>query len=142
MPQAQFAIATHNRRTPMRFVKLNKIIWLGAIALGIIINYPVQGKEPTVSAIRLNSAEVTQKRKLIPEWSLEDQSLQRTFQFKNFVEAIAFVNRLVEPAEKLAHHPDLAISYNKVTVTLTSHDAGGLTDADFTLAQQINRLAP
>ena len=56
-------------------------------------------------------------------------------------EAIAFVDRLVEPAEAAGHHPDLAISYNQVTVSLTSHDAGGLTQKDFALAQTISNIA-
>ena len=65
----------------------------------------------------------------------------RTFEFKDFVEAIAFVDKLVEPAEAAGHHPDLSISYNEVTVSLTSHDAGGLTSKDFELAQTISDLA-
>jgi 4a-hydroxytetrahydrobiopterin dehydratase len=56
------------------------------------------------------------------------------------VEAIAFVNQIVEPAEAAGHHPDLEISYNKVTVSLTTHDAGGLTSKDFDLAQVISKL--
>jgi 4a-hydroxytetrahydrobiopterin dehydratase len=50
------------------------------------------------------------------------------------------VNKLVEPAETAGHHPDLEISYNKVTISLTSHDAGGLTEKDFALARQISTL--
>lgn len=127
----------------MRFVKLYQMLVMAAIALslGTIINYPVQAKEPIVSTAKLNSAQVSQQRKAIPDWTLEDQSIQRTFTFKNFIEAVAFVNRLVEPAEKLGHHPDLIVTYGKVVVTLTSHDAGGLTLDDFALAQQIDRLA-
>lgn len=51
-----------------------------------------------------------------------------------------FVNKLVEPAEAAGHHPDLSISYNKVTVSLTSHDAGGLTESDFEMAKTISAL--
>lgn len=125
-------------------VKLKRLFWIGAIAfsLGTTLNYSVQGKEAIVSITKLNSAQISQQRKSVPDWALEEQSLQRTFKFKNFVEAVAFVNRLVEPAEKLGHHPDLIVSYGKVVVTLTTHDAGGLTLNDFMLAQQIDRLAP
>ena len=70
-------------------------------------------------------------------WELQGDAIQRIFKFKNFIEAIAFVNRIVEPAEAADHHPDLSISYNKVTVNLTTHDAGGLTEKDFDLAQAI-----
>jgi len=54
--------------------------------------------------------------------------------------AIAFVNKLVAPSEAAGHHPDIEISYNKVTVNLTTHDAGGLTEKDFALAQEISAL--
>ncbi len=73
-------------------------------------------------------------------WTVEGKQLQRTWTLNNFVEAIAFVNKLVEPSEKAGHHPDIAISYNKVTVSLTTHDAGGLTEKDFDLAKVISEL--
>jgi 4a-hydroxytetrahydrobiopterin dehydratase len=72
---------------------------------------------------------------------VEGKELRITRKFKNFVEAIAFVNQIVEPAEAAGHHPDLEISYNKVTVSLTTHDAGGLTSKDFDLAQVISKLS-
>ncbi|NJL51939.1 MAG: 4a-hydroxytetrahydrobiopterin dehydratase [Hydrococcus sp. SU_1_0] len=89
----------------------------------------------------LNQTEIDQKIKAVPEWRQLKQTITRTFEFKNFVEAIAFVDQLVEPAEAAGHHPDLTISYNKVTVSLSSHDAGGLTDKDFALAQTISNIA-
>ena len=88
----------------------------------------------------LTQTEIEQKMSTVPQWQQEGQTITRTFEFKNFVEAIDFVNKLVEPAETAAHHPDLAISYNKVTVSLTSHDAGGLTPKDFELARTISEL--
>jgi 4a-hydroxytetrahydrobiopterin dehydratase len=95
----------------------------------------------TANAMPLTQTDIDQKIKTVPEWRQFKQTITRTFEFKNFVEAIAFVNQLVEPAEAAGHHPDLTISYNKVTVSLTSHDAGGLTDKDFALAQTISNLA-
>lgn len=89
----------------------------------------------------LNQTEIEQKIQDIPQWQQKEQTITRTFKFKNFVKAIAFVNKLVEPAETAGHHPDLEISYNKVTVSLTSHDAGGLTQKDFDLAQTFSTLA-
>ncbi|GAB4155966.1 MAG: hypothetical protein Fur0046_35870 [Cyanobacteria bacterium J069] len=72
----------------------------------------------------------------LPDWRvINGQSLACTYQFDNFVEAIAFVNRLVEPAEAAAHHPDLTINYNRVALLLSTHDAGGLTELDFRVAQ-------
>ncbi|MBV5261328.1 4a-hydroxytetrahydrobiopterin dehydratase [Synechococcus moorigangaii CMS01] len=75
-----------------------------------------------------------------PQWSRVENKIQRLFKFKNFVEAIAFVNKLIDPAEAADHHPDLEISYNKVTVNLTTHDAGGLTQKDFDLAETFDTL--
>lgn len=88
----------------------------------------------------MSQAEIEQQIQTVPQWQQSGQTITRTFEFKNFVEAIAFVEQLVEPAEAAAHHPDLAISYNKVTVSLTSHDAGGLTAKDFELAQTISQI--
>lgn len=94
------------------------------------------------NSMPLNQTEVEQQIQAIPQWQQKEQTITRTFMFKNFVEAIAFVNQLVEPAEAAGHHPDLDISYNKVVVSLSSHDAGGLTIKDFKLAKIISNLAP
>lgn len=88
----------------------------------------------------LTDAEIQEQAKLLEGWTVEGKELERTFKFKDFVEAIAFINKIVEPAETAGHHPDLAISYNKVKVTLTTHDAGGLTSNDFALAQIVSKL--
>lgn len=88
----------------------------------------------------LSDTEITAKLEQIPNWTLHGKEIQLVRTFKNFVEAIAFVNRLVEPAETAGHHPDIAISYNKVTISLSTHDAGGLTNSDFELAAVISEL--
>ncbi|MBD2089644.1 4a-hydroxytetrahydrobiopterin dehydratase [Microcoleus sp. FACHB-1515] len=90
---------------------------------------------------RLTQTEVTEQMQQLPGWTTDGQRIYCTYEFENFVEAIAFVDRLVAPAELAGHHPDIAIAYNKVTVSLTTHDVGGLTEQDFTLARQIDRLA-
>jgi len=89
----------------------------------------------------LSQIEVSKHMENLPGWTIENQQFCRTYQFKDFVEAIDFVNRLVEPAETAGHHPDIAISYNKVTISLTTHDAGGLTQKDFDLAKIISQLS-
>jgi 4a-hydroxytetrahydrobiopterin dehydratase len=89
----------------------------------------------------LTEAEIQQQLVRLPSWTRQNQQLQRTFILKNFVEAIGFVNQLVEPSEKLEHHPDILIQYNRVTITLSTHDAGGLTQKDFELAQIISQIA-
>ncbi len=73
-------------------------------------------------------------------WEQEGNTITRTFKFKDFPEAIGFVNKLVDPAEAMNHHPDIEISYNTVNLSLTTHSEGGLTENDFQLAQQINDL--
>jgi len=74
------------------------------------------------------------------EWREVDRALERTFEFPSFAEAIAFVNRVAELAEAENHHPDLAISYRKVTLRWTTHSAGGITDRDRELAERSGRL--
>jgi len=74
-------------------------------------------------------------------WRQEGESLVRDYEFKDFVGAMAFANRVAEVAEEVNHHPDLLVhSWNKVRLTLTTHDAGGLTDNDHAMAQRIDSL--
>jgi 4a-hydroxytetrahydrobiopterin dehydratase len=90
---------------------------------------------------RLSESAIAERIQRLPGWAIDGANLSCTYQFGNFVEAIAFVNRLVEPAEALQHHPTLTIAYNRVSINLTTHDAGGLTDLDFDLAETMTRLA-
>ena len=107
------------------------------LAMTIALVFPTSAYANTAP---LTQSEIDRQIQTVPQWQQEGQTITRTFEFKNFVEAIAFVEQLVEPAEAAQHHPDLAISYNKVTVSLTSHDAGGLTAKDFELAQTISQI--
>jgi 4a-hydroxytetrahydrobiopterin dehydratase len=75
------------------------------------------------------------------DWSRTDKALTRTFTFPSFPESIAFVNRLAQYAEGVDHHPDMLISYKKVTVTWTTHDAGGVTGKDEAGAKAADGLA-
>lgn len=77
----------------------------------------------------------------VPEWSEVNGEIQRTYQFDGFEQAIAFVNRVAEAAEAADHHPDILIRYNKVTLTLSTHDAGGITQNDFDLATKVDAAA-
>ena len=83
------------------------------------------------------------KRELaaLPGWQREGGEIVRTFDRGNFNGSIAFVNALAAAANAADHHPDLAISWNDVTVRLSSHDAKGLTDRDFALARTVDGLA-
>jgi 4a-hydroxytetrahydrobiopterin dehydratase len=89
---------------------------------------------------RLTPTEVNTNMRNLPTWQTDGQQLSCTYKFPDFVQAVAFVNRLVTPAETLKHHPDLTITYNQVNIRLSTHDAGGLTDLDFQLAQAIAKL--
>lgn len=92
-------------------------------------------------SLALPAEVVEQRLQALPEWSLEQQTLVTLCEFTDFVETVAFVNQLVEPAERLGHHPDLEIAYNRLTIRLTTHDAAGLTTLDLDLAKAISALA-
>ncbi|MFB2551390.1 4a-hydroxytetrahydrobiopterin dehydratase [Ensifer soli] len=78
-----------------------------------------------------------------PGWALltDGQAIRRAFRFASFVEAFGFMTEVALSAEKLDHHPEWTNVYNRVDVTLSTHDAGGLTERDFALAEKIDRAA-
>ncbi len=78
----------------------------------------------------------------IPGWELADGMLHRELRFDDFVTAFGFMASVAIVAEKLNHHPEWSNVYNRVTVDLSTHDAGGITDLDFELAARIDALAP
>jgi 4a-hydroxytetrahydrobiopterin dehydratase len=90
---------------------------------------------------KLLDDEVQERFGTITGWQLVDGSITKTFVFRDFLHSIAFINRLAVTAEELQHHPDLDIRYNKVTTTLSTHDAGGLTELDFKLAAVADAFA-
>ena len=75
-----------------------------------------------------------------PNWIEANGALERTFELPSFHEAIAFVNRVAELAERENHHPDIAVSYKKVTLRWTTHSEGGITDRDYALAARTDGL--
>jgi 4a-hydroxytetrahydrobiopterin dehydratase len=74
-------------------------------------------------------------------WSRDGDAITKTFKNDDFVGSVRFVDALVEPAEDLGHHPDLSLSWDEVTVSITNHAAGGLTENDFELAKRIDGIA-
>ena len=85
------------------------------------------------------SPEIIQERmKKIPEWELNEDSISRSFEFDEYQSAIEFVNTVAEIAEEAQHHPDISISYTNVTLVLTTHSKGGLTESDFEVAIRID----
>ena len=91
--------------------------------------------------IKLDEAGIVLALAALPEWRLDGPTIARTFQFKNFPAAMKFVNLVADLAEQAQHHPDVDIRWNKVTLALTTHDAGGLTEKDFALARQCDALS-
>jgi 4a-hydroxytetrahydrobiopterin dehydratase len=77
----------------------------------------------------------------LPGWKLEDGELVRNWTFKDFVAAMAFVNRIAELAEQAGHHPDIDIRYNRVKLALVSHDAGGITARDADMARRMGEIS-
>jgi 4a-hydroxytetrahydrobiopterin dehydratase len=90
---------------------------------------------------KLSAAAADARLSTLPGWTREGKKLHRTFTFRDFSEAFGFMARVALRAEKLDHHPDWANVWNRVTVDLSTHDAGGLTELDFRLATEMNRLA-
>ncbi len=86
-------------------------------------------------------SDITIQRELggLPGWSRRGEVLTRTYQFRNFSEAMDFVNRVADEAESADHHPDIDIRYSKVTLSLSTHSAGGITDNDIALAKAIDK---
>ena len=89
----------------------------------------------------LETSEIEARVARLDGWSLEDGKLHRTFRFANFVEAFGFMTSAALFAEKLDHHPNWSNVYNRVSVTLWTHDVGALTELDFRLARAMDKLA-
>ena len=89
----------------------------------------------------LSKVEIHEKLRAIPHWALVGKSIVKKYTFKSFVPAMAFVNKIAEAAEKANHHPDITINYSIVGISLSTHSEGGVTQRDFDLAGQIDRIA-
>ncbi|MGB5288115.1 MAG: 4a-hydroxytetrahydrobiopterin dehydratase [Ignavibacteriaceae bacterium] len=89
----------------------------------------------------LTKEEIHQKLTALGEWILEKNQIEKLFQFKDFAEALTFVNKVGALAEEMDHHPDIFIhSWNKVKITISTHSEGGITKKDFQLAGKIEEL--
>jgi 4a-hydroxytetrahydrobiopterin dehydratase len=90
---------------------------------------------------RLDDQQIEDKLSGLEGWERSGDAIEKKFELADFKGSVDFVNRITPEAEEMNHHPDLAISWNKVTVTVTSHSEGGLTDNDFELAKRIDQAA-
>ena len=88
----------------------------------------------------LNTQDIKAWLKKLPEWEQEKKSIERTFEFDDFTQAIDFVNSVAEIAEDEEHHPDIDVRYTKVRIALSTHTEGGITDLDFEVAEKIETL--
>jgi 4a-hydroxytetrahydrobiopterin dehydratase len=87
---------------------------------------------------KLSLQDINEQLAQLDDWCLQDDKLQRQFVFGNFVEAFGFMSQVALLAEAMDHHPEWSNVYNRVNIALTTHDAGGITERDFTLAGRIN----
>jgi 4a-hydroxytetrahydrobiopterin dehydratase len=90
---------------------------------------------------KLSDQDIRKRLAAAPEWTHGQSSIERTYQFKDFLAAMRFVNAVAAHAERVQHHPDMLIRWNKVTLTLSTHDAGGLTAKDFDSAATYDAMA-
>jgi 4a-hydroxytetrahydrobiopterin dehydratase len=91
--------------------------------------------------IKMDAAKIILALTTLPQWQRNGEVISRTFVFKDFPAAMKFINNVADLAEQAQHHPDADIRWNKVTLALTTHDAGGLTEKDFALAKQCDALS-
>lgn len=90
---------------------------------------------------RLSEKDIADELTRLPDWDEVAGQIQRTYRFDSFKTAMRFVNEVADEAEKTQHHPDVMIRYNKVTLALTTHDSGGITDKDFAMAKRADEAA-
>ena len=93
-----------------------------------------------MSISKLSATEVDQRLADLPDWGLDQDRLYRHFVFESFIEAFGFMSRVALLAETMNHHPEWSNVYNRVEIYLTTHDAGGISERDFKLAQRIESL--
>jgi 4a-hydroxytetrahydrobiopterin dehydratase len=91
--------------------------------------------------MRLTKGEIDDRIKMLKGWKLDEDEIEKKFEFKDFKQSMEFVNMVADAAEVEDHHPDIEISYNKVEMSLSTHSEGGLTDKDFMLAARIDEVA-
>ncbi len=91
--------------------------------------------------MRLSQTDIDEKLQSLPGWSVVNEKLHKEFQFDSFNQAFGFMTRAAMEIEKMNHHPEWFNVYNRITVELTTHDAGGITKNDVNLARILNSLA-
>jgi 4a-hydroxytetrahydrobiopterin dehydratase len=90
---------------------------------------------------KLSADQIQEHLQKLPGWRVEDDTLHKTYRFPSFIKSMEFVNQLAEMAESVQHHPDIDIRYDRVTLGLSTHDAGGITTSDIEMAASADDLA-
>jgi 4a-hydroxytetrahydrobiopterin dehydratase len=121
-------------------------LWSGVTSFSLLREASKGGMRPLENLakpppLKFDDARIFLALASVPDWNLKDAVISRTFQFKDFPAAIKFVEAVAQLAEEEWHHPDIDIRWNKVTLALTTHDAGGLTEKDFALAKKFDALS-
>jgi 4a-hydroxytetrahydrobiopterin dehydratase len=100
----------------------------------------IGGHYPMTILTRLEMDDVRKRLATVPAWQIAEASIQRSFLFRDFVDAFAFMSSVALTAERMEHHPEWRNVYNRVDITLSTHEVGGLSEKDFTLAAAIDDL--
>ena len=121
-------------------------LWSGVTSFGLLretakVNMKSMEKFAAPPVQKSDAARVVLALGTLPDWKKTGDVIARTFQFKDFPAAIDFTNAVAALAEQTQHHPNIDVRWNKVTLALSTHDAGGLTEKDFALARQCDALA-
>ena len=146
-----FGEETVHRSTPLWLLIVGLIFfalsWLWSLVTSLSLMRAAREEKVSelktfaAAGVKLNEAKIATALATLPSWQREGQSIRRAFEFVDFVAAIKFVDAVAAAAESAQHHPDVDIRSNKVTLALTTHDVGGLTDKDFALARRCEALA-
>jgi 4a-hydroxytetrahydrobiopterin dehydratase len=146
-----FGEGTVHRPTPLTDLILGGVLFALAWCWSMVTSFSLMRAASKVSLeslesfaagqIKMEPARIILALSALPQWHRDGEIISRTFEFKDFPAAMKFVNNVAELAEQAQHHPDVDIRWNKVTLALTTHDAGGLTEKDFALAKQCDALA-
>jgi 4a-hydroxytetrahydrobiopterin dehydratase len=121
-------------------------LWSGVTSFSLLRETSVRSrlsieKFASPPVLKVDEAKAILALSALPQWQRTGEIISRTFEFKDFPAAMKFVNNVAELAELAQHHPDIDVRWNKVTLALTTHDAGGLTEKDFALAKQLDALS-
>lgn len=119
-------------------------LWAAVTSFSLFREASLQESQPLekikAPKLKLHESAINPSLATIPEWKVADATIARTYEFKDFPAAIKFVEGVAVLAEQEWHHPDIDIRWNKVTLVLSTHDAGGLAEKDFALARKFDKL--